>query len=151
DQVRIADDGAGEREPLLLPARQLADSRRSLFVQLHEPNRFVDRASLRVEAAEHAHRFFDGELVGELRLLTLNAQALAQLVLVARPPQTEELDAAGVGGEKTLADLDRRRLAGTVGAEQAETLASGDREIESIHGFDVAVVLAQTFDEQGRA
>jgi hypothetical protein len=45
--------------------------------------------------------------------------------------------------QQPLADLDCGRLSGTVRAKQAEAFASGDLEIEAIHGDDVAVRLAQ--------
>ena len=49
-QLRIADQRAGEREPLLLAARQRADARAPLLLELHEPDdvlgrrAFVDRS-----------------------------------------------------------------------------------------------------------
>ena len=36
EQLGIADQRAGEREPLLLPARQRADARVALLLQLHQ-------------------------------------------------------------------------------------------------------------------
>ena len=42
-----------------------------------------------------------------------------------------------------LEDLDRRRLAGAVGAEEAEDLARGDLEADPANGLDLAVGLAE--------
>src|SRR5216684_380474 len=42
-----------------------------------------------------------------------------------------------------LEDLDRRRLAGAVGAEEAEDLADGDVEVDAPHGLVVPVGLVQ--------
>ena len=39
--------------------------------------------------------------------------------------------------------LDRRRLAGAVGAEEAEDLAARDLEVDPAHGFDLAVALGE--------
>src|SRR4051794_30802215 len=36
EQVGVADDRAGKREPLLLSTRQLSDSCRAFFLELHE-------------------------------------------------------------------------------------------------------------------
>ena len=52
DQVRIADDRAGEREPLLLSAGQLADARIALLVELDDMDHVVDRPAALVEAPE---------------------------------------------------------------------------------------------------
>ena len=62
--------------------------------------------------------------------------------------RTSPLGAAAVA----LEDLDGGRLAGAVGAEQAEDLAALDLEGEPAHGLDRAVGLAQVGDlDRGRA
>ena len=66
-----------------------------------------------------------------------------------RPAQPEHLDFAGVGLGQPFADLDRRRLAGAVRAEQAEALAGAHVEIEAVDGDDVLVGLAEIGDAQG--
>ena len=53
--------------------------------------------------------------------------------------------------EETLADLDRRCLAGAVRAEQAEAFAGRDGQIESIDGAHVAVMLVELANEKGGA
>ena len=55
--------------------------------------------------------------------------------------QAEHLDLARIGVEQAFEDLDGRRLAGAVRAEQAEALAARDLEIEAVDGDDVAVAL----------
>ena len=61
----------------------------------------------------------------------------------AAPAEAEHLDLAGVRLEQPLEDLDGRRLAGAVRAEQAEALAGRDLEVEAGDGDDVAVALLQ--------
>ena len=51
----------------------------------------------------------------------------------------EHAHLAGVGAAVALEDLDRGRLAGAVGAEEAEDLAAVDGEVDALEGFDVAV------------
>ena len=109
----------------------------------------VDRAAALVEAPKQPHRLVDGELLGELRFLELNAEPLAQLALVPVPAQSEQLDLAGIRRQQPFADLDRRRLAGAVRAEQTEAFAGGDDEVEPVDGAHVAVGLAQIANEEG--
>jgi hypothetical protein len=108
----------------------------------------VGRRSLAVEAAEKSKRFEDGQLVGELRLLELDAEPLPQRVRVALPAHAEHFHLAGIGSCQALADLDRRRLAGAVGSDQAEALARADLEIDAVNGDDVVVLLVQVADPQ---
>ena len=68
-----------------------------------------------------------------------------------RPAQAEHLDLARVGLGQALADLDGRRLAGAVRAEQAEALAGLDVEVDPVDGHDVLVGLAKAADAQGGA
>ena len=90
-------------------------------------NRLVGRRAMPEEAAEQLERFEDGELVGQLRLLQLNAEPLAQLAASdsQRRPSTSTTPESAVG--QAFADFDGRGLAGAVRAEQAETLAGGAR------------------------
>ena len=65
----------------------------------------------------------NGLLVGKPRLLERHADPLADLGLVGRPAQAEDLDVARGRLVQPLEDLDGRRLARAVGPEQPEALA----------------------------
>jgi len=54
----------------------------------------------------------------------------------------ENFDLAGIRGSKPFADFDRGRLAGAVGAEETEALASANLEVERVDRDDVRVDLA---------
>ena len=58
-----------------------------------------------------------------------------------RMPSTSTL--AGISRREAFADLDRRRLAGAVRAEQPEALAGVHLEVEAVHGDDVLVRLTE--------
>ena len=60
--------------------------------------------------------------------------------------EAEHLDLARVAAPVALEDLDGRRLAGAVRAEQPEHLAGGDLEVDPAHGLDAAVRLPQAAD-----
>ena len=57
--------------------------------------------------------------------------------------EAEHPDLAGVGLAEALEDLDGRRLAGAVRAEQAEDLARADLEADAVNRLDLAIVLLQ--------
>ena len=58
----------------------------------------------------------------------------------------EHADLAGVAGAIPLEDLDRRRLARAVRAEQAEHLALLDLEVDPAHRLQLPVGLPQAAD-----
>ncbi len=76
-----------------------------------------DVARVAIEALKKSKYLIHGELFGQLRILQLDPEQLAKIAGIRLPVPAEHFDAARVGGEKTLADLDRGRLSGTVGAE----------------------------------
>src|SRR6478672_6354179 len=81
-QLRVADDGAGEREALLLSAAQLPDARLALLTELYDVDHLVHTPAALVEAAEEHHGLLHRQLLGELRLLKLDAEALTERTLV---------------------------------------------------------------------
>ena len=147
-EVGIADQGNRQGEALFLPARQRHDARVALFLELDQGNQFVGRRTSSVEAAEEPQRLDDRQLVGELGVLQLDAEPLAQLLGIRGPAQAEDLDVASVRHGEPLADLDRRRLAGAVRAQQPEALAGGDVEVDAVDGNDLLVSLAKITDPQ---
>src|SRR3989441_12177532 len=115
------------------PARQLPDPRRALLLELDEPEDLVHGMGARVEAAKQPHRLRDGQLVGELGLLELDAEPLAQRAIgraAPAPPHPEQLHVPRVRLREPLDNLDRGGLAGAVGTEQSEAFPGRDSEIE---------------------
>ena len=113
------------------------------------PNRvdqLLRRPGLRVEAAEQVDQLDDGQVGIQRGGLELDADALLELDRVAPRVDAEHGDLAAVGLVEALEDLDRRRLAGAVGPEQAEDLAAADLEVDAVDGLDLAVALAQAGD-----
>src|SRR5690349_21395401 len=96
-----------------------------------------------VERTEEAKRLVNRQLLVELRLLQRDADALAQLTRILLPCQAEDLDVAAVGRCEAFENLDRRRLAGAVRPKQTEALAAPHRQIQTINGFHVGVVLPE--------
>ena len=131
------------------PPDNVLDPRAALLLELHQRDDLVGRRAAVEEAAEQAQRFDDRQLVGELRLLQLDAQPLTQRQRVGGPPQPEHLDVAGVRLRQPFADLDRRRLAGAVRPQQAEAFAGAHVQLDAVDGDDVLVGLAEIGDAQG--
>src|SRR5207244_1011630 len=117
------------RQALLLPAWQLPDPGCALLLELDKREHLFDRMRRPVKAAKQPHRLLDPELVGELGVLQLDAQALPQRTALARAPRpthAEDLDFARVRGGQPFEDLDRGRFAGAVRPEEAEAFARLD-------------------------
>src|SRR6185295_20235663 len=93
--LRVADERAGDRQALLLAARELADAGVALFGQRKLGEDGLGIAAAGVERGEEAHRFADGQLLVELRLLKRDAEPLAQLALALVPAAAEDLDLPG--------------------------------------------------------
>ena len=62
----------------------------------------------------------------------------------------EDPDPAAVGAVEPQQAADRRRLAGTVGTEEAEDLASVDRQAHVADAPSLAEGLGQVLDKDGR-
>ena len=70
--------------------------------------------------------------------------------LVVLRVEAEHRDLAGGAGAIALEDLDDRRLAGAVGAQEPEDGSPRDREVDAGDGLVTVVGLAQTADPNHR-
>jgi hypothetical protein len=102
-----------------------------------------------IEGPEQPQRLLDGQLVGQLRFLQLDPQALPEFPLVLVPGHPEYFDLAAVGREEAFENLDGGRLARAVGAKQAEALAAINGQREAVYRDDIAVTLAQVVAAHG--
>ena len=98
-----------------------------------------------VEAGEQLQGFAHRQLFREPRLLQRDAQPFAQFALMRLPCPAEDFDFAGRRLQQAFENFDGGGLPGAIRAQQAETLARIDGQVESAHGLDFAVIgLAQT-------
>ena len=142
-QLGLADQRAGQRQPLALAAGELTDPGLGLLPELDQVDHLAGRRAAPIEAPEETDGLGDGELLRELGLLERDPEQGAERAIVAAPPPTQDDHLAGVGGRQAFADLDRGGLARAVGAEQAEALAGADLEVETGHGDDLSIGLAE--------
>ena len=142
-QVGVAHEREREVEAAPLPARQRGDEVVAARVELHELDHLVDPPWPRVPAGVHLEHLADGEVLLQARVLQHDPHALAHRALAVGGVVAEHRDLAGVAQPVALEDLDGGRLAGAVGAEEAEHLAGGDVEADAAHRLDAVVGLAQ--------
>ena len=95
----------------------------ALLREADELDHLVDGARPRVVAGEDAVHLAHGQLRPELRRWSTTPIRSRNARLHAARVEAEHLDLAGVAVAVALEDLDGRRLAGAVRAEQAEDLA----------------------------
>ena len=146
----VADEGQGEVEPALLAAGERAHVGVGLLLQAGDRDDLLDVARVRVEVGEVPQRLARRDVAVHARRLQDDADALAQLPRMLLRIVAEHGDDPGRARPVALEDLDRGRLPGAVGPEQAEDLADGDLEVEAPDGLVLAVGLAQVADEDGR-
>src|SRR2546426_12099128 len=74
-ELGLAHERAGHRQPLFLPARELAHPGAPLVLEVDETQHLAHRVRAAVEAREQPYRLLHRELVGELGFLELNARS----------------------------------------------------------------------------
>jgi hypothetical protein len=143
DQVGVADDADGDVDAPLLAAGERADAGVALGAEAGQLDRLLDRSRRRVEGGEEGDRLAHRQQRVELALLQDEADALAPGAGRLRGVGAEHRDLAAARLAVALEDLDRRRLSGSVGPEEAEHLAGRDLEVDAPHRFVLAIGLAQ--------
>ena len=96
-----------------------------------------------VQLGVEAQVLLGGQVAVERRVLEDEPDAAAHGVALAHDVVAGDARAAAVGRQQRAEHRDRRRLAGAVGAEEAERLAGGDVEVDAAHRLDVAEALDQ--------
>src|SRR5439155_23594977 len=96
-----------------------------------------------VVAAERAHALADREVRIERRRLQDDTELLAPRLTGLLRIDAENFDLARSAFAVALENLDRRRLAGAVRADEAEDLARTDVEVHLAHRPRASVALAQ--------
>ncbi len=122
DQLRVADEREREVQPPGLAAAERARAAVGAVVEPGQREHLVDLARARVHAPPSARRSRARSDAGRCR----SSAGRSRRGRAARGPRVapEHADLAGVALAVALEHLDARRLAGAVGAEQAEHLAA---------------------------
>jgi hypothetical protein len=90
-----------------------------------------------------------GQVAVERGVLEDETDVSAHIVAVGDDVEATDARGPGRGPGQGAEHVDRRALAGAVGAEEAEDLARRDRERHAAHGVDLAVGLGEVVDVDG--
>jgi hypothetical protein len=148
-KIGITNKGAGKSEALLLAAGKIADAGILFFFELHERDGFGRAGTLLKKTAEQTERFEHGQFFGKLRILQLNAEALAKLLGIGLPMHAKKFHFTSIGSGETFADFDGCGFARAVGPEETEAFAGADFEVEAVDSDHILISFAETCDAQG--
>ena len=153
EEFRVVDERARQCEAPLHPAGERADAGLALgreAREFEEPgNPFIQRLALDAEIAPVDLEIFrDGEIGVEVVDLRNDADANPRRARRLRHRQPDHLDRAAVRVDEAEAAAQGRRLAGAVGAEQAEAFATADLEGKAPDDLVFAVALAEVRNAQ---
>src|SRR5204862_2795166 len=101
-------------------------------------------------AGELGELLGNGEVLVHGRGLEHDADASAPVEAGVSRIDAEHLYLAAVASPVALQDLDRRRLAGSVRAEQAEDLVRTELEVDTLQRFELAIRLRQAVNADDR-
>src|SRR5439155_26185512 len=142
----VVDHRVGQPDALAVAARQRADQAApdlaepaavQAKVDAPGPVLAVDALELgpEIEVLVHAHLAVHRHALGQV------ADVLADLVGLRHHVVAGDLGDAAGGGQVAGEDAHGRGLAGAVGAEEADDLAAGDLEADTVDGQDRAEIL----------
>ena len=148
DDPRVAHEGHREVEPPAHPARvgHRGPACVGHEVEPLEQLRDSTLARLAPEVEEIRHQpqvLLAGELAVDRGDLARQGDRVPHLVALASDVETGHPRLACVGRDQRGEDVDRRRLAGTVGPEQGEHRSGGDVEVDPVEGDLLAVGLLE--------
>src|SRR4051794_11125332 len=149
DELRVADQRQRQVQAPQLAAGQGPRQGVGLLVEADQGDDVRDVARRRVQARPVRHGLAHLHVAVHAHGLQDDAHAPAQLELAQGRVVAQHGHVAGGPRPVALEDLDRRRLARPVGAEQPEDLAAAHREVDAAHGLVLAVGLVQARDDDG--
>jgi hypothetical protein len=154
DQLRLVDEAAGDRDTLLLPARQLLGLAAGVGAQRYRLEHRHD-AALDLAAGELAHAQREGDVLedGHVRHQRVVLKHHAEAALARRHGGhvlAVDEDAAGRRRHHAGDDVEERRLSRAARPQQRHELAGGDRKLEPAERDDAAVRLADILERDRR-
>ncbi len=102
-----------------------------------------------VDAGVEAQVLVDRQVLEQRELLAHVADAALGPLGVGDDVLAQDADAAGLRGDRAGEHADGRGLAAAVRAEEPEDLASGDVEVDAVHGGEVAETLGEAAHGDG--
>src|SRR5581483_7593107 len=151
DELRVADEGERQVEAALLAAGQRPHPVAALLLEADDLDHLVGVAGPLVVAGEDREALAHGQVREERGGLHHDANPLPPGAAGRLRFGAQHLDAAAVALPVALQDLDGRRLAGAVRAEQPEHLARLDAEVDAAQRGAIAVALLESVDDDRAA
>jgi ATP-binding cassette subfamily B protein len=145
DQLGAADDRHGEREALLLAARQPPVRRPAAALQTEPFDERVHVQGMGVQFRDMAEHLLRAGTRVDAAGLEHHADTGVQLPGLSRRIEAQDAHRAGVRPAVSLAGLDRGRLARAVGSEYGGDARRG-HQVEAVHRGLRAVPLHQGLD-----
>ena len=146
-QARIPNQRRGDGDSLFLTSGQMLQPAASFFRQRHSADRLVGRQAIAVETAKQRQDFVHCQLFRQASFLERDSHVLPDRSGIITPRPAQYASIPGRSVQQTFQYLDCRRLAGTVRAEDSETLAFFNSQVnpaQSIHRRGGRVGLFQT-------
>jgi hypothetical protein len=146
--LRVAHEPAGEVHPLALPGRQPVDARAGELLEVGDVDQSLDSLARlagphAVELGEHPQALADREdAVAAALAAGDQIDAAADLGRLRDDVVARDSRLAPRREQQRGEDLDARRLAGAVGAQQAEDLTPLDPEVDTGERHDLAAAPA---------
>ena len=144
--ARVARERDGHVEPPPLPTRKLRDARVLLVCQADQADHLVQRSGFRVVAAKHLDRLGDRQVGIDSTGLQHDAHLLLEPAVPQGWIKAKDRNLATVAAAKSFENLDRRRLACAVRAEEGEDFTFRDGKADSAEGLQRAVGLPEVED-----
>ena len=149
DHLRVGCQGEGERDALLLSAREAAPGALHTGSQTHLLNKGRGVDLLAIESAEMVDDIAHAGAGVHASALQHDAHSVGEFCVLGGGIQTKDTDGALYGGAKAFTYLDCAGLAGAVGTENDSDCASGCFEGHIVHGRQLAVANNEIFDDNG--
>ena len=128
------------------PPERLLARASALPAEADQLDHLIDRPRRAVVAGVEAERLAHGQVGIEAAALQDDADPLAPGAAAVLRVLAQHRDLPAAALAVALEDLDRRRLAGPVGAEEGKDLARPHLEVDAANRLELAIALAQAAD-----
>ena len=143
DELGVPDESEPQVEPPLLTAREVLHPRPGLLLEAHQLDDLRDIPRTRVQAGSLGEHLGHRQVRLDRAFLEDDPDLGAQAPIAPLGVHPEHRDRARVARAVTLQDLDGRRLAGTVRAEQGDHLTARHFEVDAAESRDAPVGLGE--------
>ncbi len=145
-ELRFIDQSEREGEALLLAAGQGRVGGIFFFLKLQAFQQRFAVSVAGIKRCEKIERFTHGDLVGKIRRLQTNADAILQFLLLAVGIEIKNFHVPGGARSQTLQDFERGGFARAVRSEEAEDFSRSHFEIDAFDCFQGVVGFAKSAD-----